>query len=81
MRAPLSWLREYVETAATPAEIAQRLTVSSVEVERVTLVGVAELQAVGVRVRLGRDDAPDDEVAEVALRIGDAHVDHPLDLE
>ena len=42
MRVPLSWLREYVETAATPAEIARRLTVSSLEVERVIEVGVAD---------------------------------------
>ena len=42
MRAPLSWLREYVDTDATPAEIARRLTVSSLEVERVIQVGVSD---------------------------------------
>ena len=42
MRVPLSWLREYVDTAATPAEIARRLTVSSLEVERVIEAGVAD---------------------------------------
>jgi len=42
MRIPLTWLREYVETRATPAEIARRLTVSSLEVERVIDVGVAD---------------------------------------
>jgi len=43
MRAPLSWLREYVETRATPAEIARRLTVSSLEIERVIEVGVPDV--------------------------------------
>src|SRR6188508_2220569 len=42
MRIPLTWLREYVETRATPAEIARRLTVSSLEVERVIEVGVSD---------------------------------------
>ncbi|HET7513486.1 MAG TPA: phenylalanine--tRNA ligase subunit beta [Gaiella sp.] len=43
MRVPLSWLRDYVDTDATPAEIARRLTVSSLEVERVIPVGVADV--------------------------------------
>src|SRR6188768_783518 len=42
MRIPLTWLREYVETRATPAEIARRLTVSSLEIERVIEVGVSD---------------------------------------
>jgi phenylalanyl-tRNA synthetase beta chain len=42
MRAPLSWLREYVETRATAREIARRLSISSLEVERVVDVGVAD---------------------------------------
>ncbi len=42
MKAPLSWLREYVETTATDEEIARRLTVSAVEVERLEEVGVAD---------------------------------------
>ncbi len=42
MRIPMSWLREYVETAASTTEIAGRLTVSSLEVERVTDVGVVD---------------------------------------
>ena len=40
MRAPLSWLREYVRVDATAHEIARRLNVSSLEVERVIDVGV-----------------------------------------
>jgi phenylalanyl-tRNA synthetase beta chain len=43
MRAPLSWLREYVTTSASPEEIARRLNVSSLEVERILDVGVADL--------------------------------------
>ena len=43
MRAPLSWLREYVDVDATAAEIARRLAVSSLEVDRVIEVGVADV--------------------------------------
>ena len=43
MRAPLSWLREYVSVDATAHEIARRLAVSSLEVERVIDVGVADV--------------------------------------
>ena len=42
MRVPVSWLREYVETGATDAEIARRLTVSSLEVDRLVGVGVTD---------------------------------------
>jgi phenylalanyl-tRNA synthetase beta chain len=42
MRAPLSWLREYVRVDATAHEIARRLSVSSLEVERVLDVGVPD---------------------------------------
>jgi phenylalanyl-tRNA synthetase beta chain len=42
MRAPLSWLREYVRVDATAHEIARRLSVSSLEVERVVGVGVPD---------------------------------------
>jgi phenylalanyl-tRNA synthetase beta chain len=42
MRAPLSWLREYVSVDATAQEIARRLSVSSLEVDRVIDVGVAD---------------------------------------
>jgi len=44
MRAPLSWLREYVTVDATAEEIAHRLAISSVEVERVVDVGVADVE-------------------------------------
>ena len=43
MRAPLSWLREYVTVDSTAEEIAYRLTISAAEVERVIDVGVADV--------------------------------------
>jgi phenylalanyl-tRNA synthetase beta chain len=42
MRVPLSWLREYVETNATATELARRLSISTLEVERVIEVGVPD---------------------------------------
>ena len=42
MRAPVSWLREYVDTPAPAVEIARRLVVSSLEVERLIDVGVPD---------------------------------------
>ena len=42
MRVPLSWLREYVVTDASDAEIARRLTISSLEVDRLIDVGVVD---------------------------------------
>ena len=43
MRAPLAWLREYVRVDATAHEIARRLSVSSLEVDRVIDIGVADV--------------------------------------
>ncbi len=43
MRAPLSWLREYVRVDASAHEIARRLSISTAEVERVIDVGVADI--------------------------------------
>jgi phenylalanyl-tRNA synthetase beta chain len=42
MRVPVSWLREYVSTAATVPEIARRLTISSFEIEQIVDVGVSD---------------------------------------
>jgi phenylalanyl-tRNA synthetase beta chain len=43
MRAPLTWLREYVTVGAAPQEIADRLAISSFDaVERIRDVGVAD---------------------------------------
>jgi len=54
MRVPVSWLREYVETAASPSEIAHRLTVSSLEVERVITAGVSDADGNLARFVVGR---------------------------
>ena len=43
MRVPVSWLREYVETAANARELERRLSISSVEVERLVDAGVADV--------------------------------------
>ncbi len=40
MRAPLSWLREYVRVEASAHEIARRLSIAALEVERVIDVGI-----------------------------------------
>ena len=43
MRAPLSWLREYVRVEATAHEIARRLSISTLEVERVIDAGLPDV--------------------------------------
>ncbi len=59
MRAPLSWLREYVRVDATAAEIARRLAVSSLEVERVIAIGVADTGDNLSHLRVGKVVAAD----------------------
>ena len=54
MRAPLSWLREYVTVEATAEEIAHRLAISSLEVERVIEAGVADADGNLGRFLVGR---------------------------
>ena len=54
MRAPLSWLREYVTVDATAEEIAHRLAISSLEVERVIDAGVADIDGNLGRFLVGR---------------------------
>ena len=54
MRAPLSWLREYVTVDATAEEIAHRLAISALEVERVIDVGVPDLDGNLGRFLVGR---------------------------
>ena len=43
MRVPLSWLREYVTVDATAEQIARRLAISSLEVDRIIEAGVADV--------------------------------------
>jgi phenylalanyl-tRNA synthetase beta chain len=55
MRAPLSWLREYVDGVDAPVEeIARRLAISSLEVERVIDVGVPDTDGNLDRFLVGR---------------------------
>ena len=54
MRAPLSWLREYVTVDATTDEIAHRLAISALEVERVIDVGVPHAEGNLERFLVGR---------------------------
>ncbi len=54
MKAPLSWLREYVRVDATAQEIARRLNVSSLEVERVLDVGVPDADGNLARFAVGK---------------------------
>src|SRR3954453_2610518 len=42
MKVPVSWLREYVEVAATTQEIADRLAIATGEGERISRRGVAD---------------------------------------
>ena len=54
MRAPLSWLREYVTVDATTEEIAYRLAISALDVERVIDVGVPDVDGNLGRFLVGR---------------------------
>src|SRR3954465_5068065 len=54
LRIPMSWLREYVEVDATTVEIAERLAVSTFELERITQVGVPDLDGNLGLFRVGR---------------------------
>lgn len=45
MRAPLSWLRDHVRVEAAPHEIARRLSISTMEVDRVIETGVPDVDA------------------------------------
>jgi phenylalanyl-tRNA synthetase beta chain len=54
MRIPLSWLREYVPVSVPTAELAERLTVSTCEVERVSRIGVPDVNGNLGLYRVGR---------------------------
>ena len=54
MRAPMSWLREYVTVDATTEEIAHRLAISALDVERVIDVGVPDVDGNLGRFLVGR---------------------------
>ncbi len=39
MKAPLSWLREYVDITLPPSELANRLTIAGLDVKEVQVIG------------------------------------------
>jgi phenylalanyl-tRNA synthetase beta chain len=54
MKVPLSWLREYVAVDAAAQEIARRLSISALEVDRVLDVGVPDVEGNLGRFLVGR---------------------------
>jgi phenylalanyl-tRNA synthetase beta chain len=54
LRAPLSWLREYVRVEAPVQDIARRLSISALEVERVIETGVPDVDGNLEHFRVGR---------------------------
>ena len=54
MKIPLSWLREYVTVEAAPAELAERLSITTCEVERLVTRGVADVDGNLGLFRVGR---------------------------
>ena len=54
MKVPVSWLREYVETSASVEQIADRLSISTCEVEQIAHRGVPDLDGNLGRYRVGR---------------------------
>ena len=54
MRVPMSWLREYADPRVPTAEIAERLSVSTCEVERIVRRGVPDGDGNLARFRVGR---------------------------
>jgi phenylalanyl-tRNA synthetase beta chain len=54
MKIPVSWLREYVEVAATTREIAEKLAISTFELERISYRGVADVDGNLGRFLVGR---------------------------
>ena len=53
-RIPLSWLREYADPPVAAAAIAERLSVSTCEVERIVRLGVPDTNGNLDRFRVGR---------------------------
>src|SRR6187455_778385 len=54
MRVPVSWLKEYVEVEMPLAELAERLSIATAEVDAVERVGVADVDGNLSRFRVGR---------------------------
>jgi phenylalanyl-tRNA synthetase beta chain len=73
MRAPLSWLREYVTVDATAEEIAHRLAISALDVERISDVGVSDVDGNLGRFLVGKVLAAEQHPNADRLRV--CHVD------
>ncbi len=54
MKVPITWLREYVDVAATTQELADRLAIATGEVERISYRGVADENGNHGRYLVGR---------------------------
>src|SRR5438034_10713705 len=78
MRAPLSWLREYVTVDPSAGEIARRLAISALEVERVIDVGVPDVDGNVGRFLVGsvleaRPHANADRLRVCQVDVGEGH--------
>ena len=49
MRVPLSWLRDYVDVALPPRDLAELLTLRGMEVQSIETEGAADTQALIAR--------------------------------
>src|SRR5947199_268837 len=65
MRVPLSWLREYVPVEVSARELADRLVISTCEVDRIERRGVADVDGNPALFRVGDVLPLTDEVLEV----------------
>src|SRR6478736_7968259 len=77
MRVPLSWLREYVETSASARDMARRLSISALEVDRVDDAGVADVDGNLGRFVVGRVLAADPHPNADRLQLCQVDVGNP----
>ena len=77
MRVPLSWLREYVETSASARDLARRLSISALEVDRVDDAGVADVDGNLGRFVVGRVLAADPHPNADRLQLCQVDVGNP----
>ncbi|MBK5116937.1 MAG: phenylalanine--tRNA ligase subunit beta, partial [Thermoleophilia bacterium] len=59
MRVPLSWLDSYCDSGLDPAELAERLTMTGTEVERLGHAGAADPEGFVVGAVLSAEPHPD----------------------
>ena len=77
MKAPLSWLREYVTTDVSAHDLARRLSISSLEVERVIDAGVPDVDGNLGRFVVGRVVAADPHPNADKLQLCQVDVGNP----